>query len=184
MLGYYKDPKLTKEVIDNEGWFHTGDIGELVKGKFLKITDRKKEIFKLSNGKYVAPQVIENKLKESEFIEQAFVLGENQKFASAIIQPNFSYLHDWSASNKIFYNNHTELIKHKKVIVQFNKVIDEINHQVGKTEQIKRFRLVSDEWSVLTGELSPTLKLKRSVIYEKYKDIIDQIYLTQKEQKI
>jgi long-chain acyl-CoA synthetase len=180
MIGYYNDPKLTSESIDNGGWFHTGDIGTLVEGKFLMITDRKKEIFKLSSGRYVAPQVIENKLKESEFIEQAMVIGENQKFTSALIQPNYPFLQTWCICNKIHFNDNNEIINNPKVVEQFNKVINEINQKRGHAEHIKRFRLIVDEWSTSTGELSPTLKLKRNYIYEKYKDIIDQIYLSQK----
>jgi long-chain acyl-CoA synthetase len=180
MLGYYKENELTKTVINGEGWFHTGDIGTLVNNKFLKITDRKKEIFKLSSGKYIAPQVIENRLKEFEFIEQAMVIGENQKFASAIIQPNFSYLQTWSDDNKIPFNDNIELIQNSLVIEQFQKAINELNMQLGQHENIKRFRLIADEWSTLTGELSPTLKLKRKFIYEKYQDIIEQIFSLQK----
>jgi len=183
MMGYYNDPKLTRESIDKDGWFHTGDIGTLVDAKFLMITDRKKEIFKLSNGRYVAPQVIENKLKISEYIEQAMVLGENQKFASALIQPNFPFLQTWCICNKIQYNNNFEMISDPKVIALYNKVITELNQKMGNSEHIKRFRLIDDEWSTATGELSPTLKLKRSFIYEKYKDIIDQIYISQKNGK-
>jgi len=183
MIGYYNDPKLTNASIDKEGWFHTGDIGTLVDGKFLMITDRKKEIFKLSNGRYVAPQVIENKLKESEFIEQAMVLGENQKFASALIQPNFSFLQTWCICNKIHFNDNIEIINNPKVIRQYNKVIVDLNQKMGHSEHIKRFRLIPDEWSTFSGELSPTLKLKRNFICEKYKDIIDQIYVLQKNGK-
>jgi long-chain acyl-CoA synthetase len=180
MMGYYKEPHLTQEVIDSEGWFHTGDIGDFVNGTYLKITDRKKEIFKLSSGKYVAPQVIENKLKESEFIEQAMVIGENQKFASALIQPNFPFLHGWCSLNKIHFHNNDDMIINPEIVSQYNKVISEINEQLGQSEQIKRFRLVADEWSQYSGELSPTLKLKRKYIYEKYKDIIQQIFVSQK----
>jgi long-chain acyl-CoA synthetase len=176
MMGYYKDEQLTKEVIDKDGWFHTGDIGLLVNGKFLKITDRKKEIFKLSNGKYVAPQVLENKLKESEFIEQAIVIGEHQKYASALIIPNFPYLHTWSACYKISFTDNNDLIQNKRIVDHYNKVIAEINKTLGSHEQIKRFKLLVDEWSTTSGELSPTLKLKRNFIHEKYKDVIEQIY--------
>ena len=131
MMGYYKDTDLTQQVIDEDGWFHTGDIGTLINGIFLKITDRKKEIFKLSNGKYIAPQVIENKLKESEFIEQAMVLGENQKFASALVQPNFPFLHNWCSHNKINFHNNSDLLLTSPVIEQYQKVISDLNRQVG-----------------------------------------------------
>lgn len=181
MLGYYNQPQLTTEVIDSEGWFHTGDIGKIEKDRFLIITDRKKEIFKLSSGKYIAPQVIENKLKESEFIENAMVIGENEKFASAIVQPNFPYLHSWCAHQKMHFHNNSDLIAKKRIVEQYQKVINEINKELGQTEQIKRFRLISDEWTASSGELSPTLKLKRKVIMEKYKDLTDQIYLNKDE---
>lgn len=176
MVGYYKEPELTSQTIDNEGWLHTGDVGTFVDGKFIKITDRKKEIFKLSSGKYIAPQAIENKLKESIFIEQAIVVGENQKFASAIICPNFEYLHNWCTHHNIYYRDNNELITKPEIIAQYQKEIININKQLGKTEQIKRFRLICDEWSPATGELSPTLKLKRKFIINKYKDLIEEIY--------
>ena len=180
MMGYYNDPQLTTEAIDADGWFHTGDIGTLVDGEFLKITDRKKEIFKLSSGKYVTPQVLENKLKENEFVEQAMVIGENEKFASAVIQPNFEYLHSWCQHHKIHFADNNELINNQQVVCRYQKVINELNKHVGQTEQIKRFRLVADEWNANSGELSPTLKLRRKFIYEKYKDVIDQIFYSQK----
>lgn len=180
MLGYYNEPKLTKEVIDNEGWLHTGDIGTMIEKKFVKITDRKKEIFKLSSGKYIAPQVIENMLKESFFIEQAMVVGENEKFASALISPNFSYLHNWCSSHHINYRDNMELIQNPHVIAQFQKEVNIVNKQLGTTDQIKRFRLVHEEWSMDTGELSPTLKVKRRFITQKYEDILKDIYSVQK----
>ena len=176
MKGYYNAPDLTNEVMDSEGWFHTGDIGMLVEGKYLKITDRKKEIFKLSSGKYIAPQVIENKLKESVFIEQAMVIGEHQKIASALLQPNFQFLHNWCSIHKVNFHDNEDLINHPKVINRYQRVINEMNQQLGQTEQIKRFRLVADEWSTQSSELSPTLKLRRKFLNEKYKDLIDQIY--------
>jgi long-chain acyl-CoA synthetase len=176
MLGYYKAPDLTEEVIDKDGWFHTGDIGILVDNKFLKITDRKKEMFKLSAGKYIAPQAIENKLKESPFIEQAMVIGENEKFASALISPNFSYLHDWCAGHKIHFRDNSDLIDMPEVTNQFTREIREINNSLGEHEHIKRFRLVTEEWSTQTGELSPTLKLRRNLVASKYSDVIADIY--------
>ncbi|MQY79436.1 MAG: AMP-binding protein, partial [Bacteroidetes bacterium] len=156
MLGYYKQPDLTKEVIDQEGWFHTGDVGIIEDNKYLKITDRKKEIFKLSSGKYVAPQVIENKFKESFFIEQIMVVGENEKFASALVSPNFSYLHNWATDHHIKFQDNTDLIRHPKVLEVFQKEVNQINKELAFHEQIKRFRLVTDEWTPQTGELSPT----------------------------
>jgi len=178
MAGYYKAPELTAEAIDSEGWFHTGDIGIFEEGTFLRITDRKKEIFKLSAGKYIAPQVIENKLKESFFIEQAMVIGENEKFASALISPNFGFLHDWCSKHKIQFRDNRDLIELPEVIEQFSREVKEVNKSLGEHEQIKRFRLVTEEWTPQSGELSPTLKLKRNLIAGHYKDIIAEIYFS------
>ncbi len=183
MLGYYKSPEQTAEAIDADGWFHTGDIGKFEQGKFLVITDRKKEMFKLSNGKYIAPQVIENKLKESFFVEQAMVVGENEKFVSAIISPNFSFVHDWCSRHKIHYENNIELIKIPEVIARFQKEINTLNNQLGSHEKIKRIRLVSEQWTPQTGELSPTLKLRRRVIYDRYESILEEIYGHSKNQE-
>jgi long-chain acyl-CoA synthetase len=180
MLGYYKEPKLTEEAIDTDGWFHTGDIGTFVKDKYLKITDRKKEIFKISSGKYIAPQVIENKLKESMFIDQVMVIGENQKFASALISPDFQFLHTWANNNNISIPDNKELISNPLVYACYQKEVSEINSSLGDHEKIKRFRLVSDEWAPQTGELSPTLKLKRKVLYEKYNELISEIFSVDK----
>ncbi|MCX6322550.1 MAG: long-chain fatty acid--CoA ligase, partial [Bacteroidia bacterium] len=166
MLGYYKEPKLTEEAIDADGWFHTGDIGTIIDGKYLKITDRKKEIFKISSGKYIAPQVIENKLKESMFIEQVMVIGENQKFASALITPDFQFLHNWASIHHISFMDNEELISNPLVFARYQKEVTEMNQNLGDHEKIKRFRLVSEEWTSQTGELSPTLKLKRNVLYK------------------
>ena len=177
MLGYYKDPDYTKEVVDTDGWFHTGDVGMLIEDKFLKITDRKKEIFKLSSGKYVAPQVIENKFKESIFIEQIMVVGENEKFASALISPNLEYLHSWATLHKLQFRDNKELVSSKVVVARYQKEVDGINKTLGEHERIKRFRLVCEEWSPQSGELSPTLKLKRSVIYNKYDSILREIFM-------
>jgi len=180
MQGYYKAPDLTAEVIDEEGWFHTGDIGILEDGKFLKITDRKKEMFKLSAGKYIAPQMIENKLKASFFIEQVMVIGSGEKFASALISPNFNYLHDWCSQRKIHFQDNEELIQKPEVLAQLQKEVAEINKTLGEHEEIKRFRLVSDDWTPQSGELSPTLKLKRNYVVQKYKSIIEEIYSVSK----
>jgi long-chain acyl-CoA synthetase len=181
MKGYYKAPELTAEAIDTEGWFHTGDIGMLVDNLYLKITDRKKEIFKLSNGKYVAPQVIENRLKESFFIEQAMVIGENEKFASALISPNFDYLHNWCYLHKVHFHDNDELITLPEVQKRYQREVQQINKYLGTTEQIKRFRLVKEEWTPASGELSQTLKLRRKILLEQYKDVIENIYSVQKE---
>jgi len=176
MLGYYKNPELTAEVIDADGYFHTGDIGFFDENDFLTVTDRKKEIFKLSSGKYVSPQVIENKLKESMLIDQAFVIGENEKFASALVSPNFAQLHQWCYDREIKFSDNRELIHLPEVIECMQKEVDKVNKQMSATEQIKRFRLVVEEWSTQTGELSQTLKLKRSQLFEKYAKIISEIY--------
>jgi len=176
MLGYYKDPEYTKSVIDEEGFFHTGDIGTMVDGIFLKITDRKKEIFKLSSGKYIAPQVIETMLTESSYIENCMVVGENQKFATAIIVPNFENLRSWAVKNKISFSTNEELINSSEVKQKMNQEIDMINKRLSDYEQIKRARMVNDEWTPLNDMLSPTLKLKRAKIYQKYKNIINDIY--------
>ncbi|WP_163322166.1 AMP-dependent synthetase/ligase [Draconibacterium mangrovi] len=176
MMGYYKAPELTDEVIDENGWFHTGDIGMLVDDKFLKITDRKKEIFKLSGGKYIAPQMIENKLKTSELIEQVMVIGANEKFASAIISPCFPILHDWAGEHKLHYENNEELIQLPEVIQKLQKEVAKINKTLGSHEQISRIRLVHEEWTPTSGELSPTLKLRRNAVAVKYQHLIDDIY--------
>ncbi len=176
MMGYYKAPELTSEVIDANGWFHTGDIGVFEDEIYLKITDRKKEIFKLSGGKYIAPQLIENKLKSSNLIEQVMVIGANEKFASALISPNFPLLHDWCAKNKIHYQNNAELVQIPEVIEKIQQEVQEINKTLGAHEQILRIRLVYDEWTPATGELSPTLKLRRNVVAVKYQSLIDDIY--------
>jgi long-chain acyl-CoA synthetase len=176
MHGYYKNLEGTDAVIDKDGWFHTGDIGELIEGRFLRITDRKKEIFKTSSGKYIAPQVIENKFKSSSLIEQLMIVGENEKFVSALISPSFNYLHFYASKHKIHYRDNTELIKHPEIIKKIQKEIDTVNITLGDHEKIKRFRLVCEEWSQPTGELSPTLKLRRNVIYRKYDYILQEIY--------
>jgi long-chain acyl-CoA synthetase len=159
---------------------HTGDIGVMVEDRFLKITDRKKEMFKLSSGKYIAPQVIENKLKESLFIEQVMVIGENQKFASAIISPDFGFLHDWTSRHGIHYRDNAELIQIPQIISRYQRVVNEMNKILGQTEQVKRFRLVCEEWTPNTGELSPTLKLRRKFLSQRYEKLIEEIFLLQK----
>lgn len=176
MMGYYKDPKQTSEVIDEDGWFHTGDVGVFENGKYLKITDRKKEIFKLSSGKYVSPQVLESKFKQSQFIEQIMVIGENEKFASALVSPNFTMLQSWCNNQEVRYNDTSDLIRNPKVIEHYQREIAAINKMINQTEHLKRFRLVSEEWSPITGELSPTLKLKRKFILDKYRYLKEEIY--------
>lgn len=176
MKGYYKAPEITAEVIDEDGWFHTGDVGKLIKGKFLKITDRKKEIFKNSAGKYIAPQLIENKFKESDLIEQIMIVGEGEKFVSAIISPNFNYLHYYASKYKLHYRDNSRLIKHEMIIKRMQREVTEYNKELGQVEQVKRFRMVCEPWSNQTGELSPTLKLRRRFLYKKYETILREIY--------
>ncbi len=176
MLGYFKDPEKTNEAIDTEGWFHTGDIGEIQDHNILKITDRKKEIFKLSTGKYIAPQLIENIFKESVFIDQLMVVGENEKYAAAIICPAFEFLHDWAAKYGIKYRDNKDLIQNQKVIDRFTEEVNRINLNLGQSRQVKKFELTCQEWITETGELSPTLKLKRKFLKEKYRIKFDRMY--------
>ena len=176
MMGYYKKPDLTAEVIDKDGYFHTGDIGTF-EGKFLKITDRKKEIFKTSGGKYIAPQAIENKFKESPFIEQLMVIGENQRFPAALIVPSFNYVREWCKIKEIpALMTNEELIKKPEVIKRIQEEVDKMNEDFGHTEKIKKIELLPHEWTVDSSELTPTMKLKRKVIMEKNKKLIDKIY--------
>lgn len=175
MMGYYKRPDLTQETMSGE-WYHTGDIGMIVENKYLKITDRKKELFKTSGGKYVAPLPIENKLKESIYIEQIMVLGSERKFVGALIIPAFPALKDWARKQAIPDMTHEELIKQSKVIDLFNDLIDSYNKYFNHVEQIKRFALLPREWSIETGEMTPKLSLKRKVVMEKYRDSIERIY--------
>ena len=179
MLGYYKKPELTKQVFDQNGWFHTGDIGYLDKNKFLVITDRKKEIFKLSTGKFIAPQVIENKIKESTCVDQIMVIGEHEKFASALISPNFPHIQNWCNQNNFKYNSKEDIIQIPEVYTLIQQDVKDFNKNIAKTEHILKFRLVADEWTSISGELSPTLKLKRKFIAEKYRNQIEQIYAKQ-----
>jgi len=177
MMGYFKQPELTSQVIDSEGWFHTGDIGVMVDNKFLKITDRKKEIFKTSGGKYVAPQPIENKMKESSFIEQMMVVGSERKFAGALIVPNIGNLKEWCNQHHVKNGTSTsQLIRDPKVIELYKGIVEEYNKSFNHVEQVKKFELLDCEWTIEGGELTPTLKLKRKVIMEKYRDAIERIY--------
>jgi len=175
MPGYYKDIEKTREAIDEQGWFHTGDMGEL-NGDILKITGRKKELFKLSTGKYVAPQLIENLFKESPFIGQMMVLGENEKYCAALLCPSFEFLHDWASLHKIHFNNNLELIKNQIVIDRFQKEVEEYNETLDHHMQIKKFALVCEDWTPETGEMSPTLKLKRNVLSKKYQNKIKHLF--------
>lgn len=176
MLGYFNRPDATAEAIDNEGWFHTGDIGVLEDGRFLKITDRKKEIFKTSGGKYIAPVMIENKLKESPFLEQVMVIGENQKFASALIVPNFAYLKEYCKIKGIPFNSNEEIIKNPEIKARITEEVEKTNKELAQYETIKRPELLPREWSIEKGEMTPKLSLKRKVIMATNKDLLDKIY--------
>jgi len=175
MMGYYKRPDLTNDSI-KDGWYYTGDIGMLVDNKFLKITDRKKEMFKTSGGKYVAPLPIENKLKESPFVEQVMVVGSERKFVGALIVPSLSNLKDWARQQGIQTTTLSQLIKDPKVIHLYKDLVESFNKYFNHVEQIKKFELLPDEWSVETGEMTPKLSLKRKVIMEKFRDAIERIY--------
>lgn len=176
MKGYFNRPDLTAEVIDADGWFHTGDIGCFIEDHYLKITDRKKEIFKTSGGKYVAPQALENKFKESQFIEQIMVLGENRKFPSALIVPDFAHLKKWCEIHNITYTDNQDLIRKPEVIDRIQKEVDTFNSDFGQAEQIKKFTLLPNEWTVDSGELTATLKLKRKIINEKNNSLVEKMY--------
>jgi long-chain acyl-CoA synthetase len=176
MMGYYNRPERTAEVIDSEGWFHTGDIGHMVDNKFLQITDRKKEMFKTSGGKYVAPQVLENRFKESAFIEHILVIGENRKHPAAIIIPSFDYLKSWCRVKDIPYGSDDDIIRHSRVIHRIEEEIYEINQYFGHHEQIKKWEIITDRWSADSGELSPTLKLRRKYLVGKYGKLIEEMY--------
>ncbi|MDN3547508.1 AMP-dependent synthetase/ligase [Mucilaginibacter aquaedulcis] len=176
MAGYYKNPEMTAEVITDGGWFHTGDIGELDANGFLKITDRKKEIFKTSGGKYVAPLPIENKMKENYFIEQMMVVGAERKFTAALIVPSYTHLKPWCIKNDIPVNSHREMINDSRVVELYQSIINGFNPEFNHVEQVKKVTLLPDEWSIDSGELTPTGKMKRKVITEKYKGQIDKMY--------
>lgn len=177
MMGYYKLPEKTAEVMENE-WFHTGDIGEFVKGKFLKITDRKKEIFKTSGGKYIVPQAMENKFKESRFIEQIIVVGEGEKFPSALIVPTFGFVRDWANRKGIDVKNlsNKQLIELSEVKTRIEQEVETLNAGYGHWEQLKRVQFLPKEMSVEGGELTPTLKLKRKEILNIHADVVARIY--------
>jgi long-chain acyl-CoA synthetase len=175
MQGYYKRPDLTAETIIN-GWLHTGDIGVWVNKRFLKITDRKKELFKTSGGKYVAPQPIENKMKESRFISQILVVGPERKYVGALIVPSVIALKDWMKQKGMTYTTIEEAVKNESILNFYKEIIEEYNQNFNHVEQIKRFELLPREWSIETGEMTPKLSLKRKVIMEKYKDAIERIY--------
>ncbi|AEE20708.1 AMP-dependent synthetase/ligase [Dokdonia sp. 4H-3-7-5] len=175
MIGYYKDKEKTDEVLKND-YFHTGDIGHIDEDGFLKITDRKKEMFKTSGGKYVAPQLLENRFKQSRFIEQIMVIGEGQKMPAALIQPNFEFLEEWAKMKNISYSNLDELLASERVQDRYQQEVDEANETFAKWEKIKAFRLTHDAWTVEGGHLTPTMKLKRKIIRENYIHLYNDIY--------
>ncbi|WP_420602172.1 AMP-dependent synthetase/ligase [Flagellimonas sp.] len=175
MMGYYKDPEKTAEVI-KDGYFHTGDIGEVDAEGFLKITDRKKEMFKTSGGKYVAPQLLENRFKQSRFIEQIMVVGEGEKMPAALIQPNFEFLYEWANRHSITLGENSDIILNEKVIGRIQEEIDLANQDFAKWEKVKQFRLTPDVWSIDDGHMTPTMKLRRKIIKEKYIDLYNSIY--------
>lgn len=176
MKGYYNKPEVTAEVIDSEGWFHTGDIGEMVENKFLKITDRKKEMFKTSGGKYISPQQMENKFKESVVIEQVIVVGDGEKFPSAIIVPSFVELKKYCDFKHIDYTTDAEMIKNDQVLEKFQREMDELNEFFAQYERVKKFALIDQPWTIEGGELTAKLSLKRKAIVNKHKAIIDSFY--------
>lgn len=175
MQGYYKDPEKTAEVM-KDGYFHTGDIGEIDADGFLKITDRKKEMFKTSGGKYVAPQLLENRFKQSRFIEQLMVVGEGEKMPAALIQPDFPYLYDWAKQNGITISENSDIVTNEQVLAKYQEEVDMANEAFAKWEKIKQFRLTPDIWSINEGHLTPTMKLRRKIIKEKYIALYNDIY--------
>jgi len=175
MMGYYKDPEKTAEVL-KDGYFYTGDIGKVDSEGFLKITDRKKEMFKTSGGKYVAPQLLENRFKQSRFIEQAMVVGEGEKMPAALIQPNFEFLYEWADRHNMTFGENSDIILDERVISKIQEEIDLANQKFAKWEKVKQFRLTPDVWSIEDGHMTPTMKLRRKIIKEKYIDLYNSIY--------
>lgn len=175
MMGYFKDPVKTAEVM-RDGYFLTGDIGEIDADGFLKITDRKKEMFKTSGGKYVAPQLLENRFKQSLFIEQLMVVGEGEKMPAAIIQPDFTYLYEWAKKHNITISENSDIITNEKVLAKFQEEVDMANESFAKWEKVKQFRLTPDVWNISDGHLTPTMKLRRKIIKEKYIASYNDIY--------
>lgn len=176
MKGYYKEPELTKEVIDEDGWFHTGDVGRVEPAGQLRITGRKKEIFKSSLGKYIAPELIENKLKSSPFIDNAMVVGEHQRFPAALIVPDFAHLKSWCAIKEIPYSDNAEMVKLERIRKRFLKEVNRFNKELSSHEQIRKIEILDHLWAVDSGELTPTLKLKRNVVTGRYSALIQGIY--------
>lgn len=175
MMGYYKNPEETAKTVQ-DGWLHTGDVGTMVDGKFLKITDRIKALFKTSGGKYVAPAVIEEKMKESRYIGEILVVGENRKFVSALVLPATEILQDWAKHKGIAFTDDKDLLNKAEVKALFEREINKFNKEFGKVEQVKKFELISDVWSIDTGELTPTMKIKRKIVQQQYCDLIEEMY--------
>lgn len=175
MMGYYKNLEETAKTVQ-DGWLHTGDVGTMVDGKFLKITDRIKALFKTSGGKYVAPAVIEEKMKESRYIGEILVVGENRKFVSALVLPATEILQDWAKHKGIAFTDDKDLLNKAEVKALFEREINKFNKEFGKVEQIKKFELISDVWSIDTGELTPTMKIKRKIVQQQYCDLIEEMY--------
>ncbi|KAA9331565.1 long-chain fatty acid--CoA ligase [Hymenobacter busanensis] len=176
MKGYYNKPDMTAEVIDADGWFHTGDIGEFVNGRFLKITDRKKEMFKTSGGKYVAPQLLENRFKESPLVEQAMVVGDNQKFPGVLIVPAFDELKKWCQRNNVNYTAPEQVVQEPAVQKMYHELIGKYNQSFAQWEQVKKEILLPKAWTIESGEMTPKLSIKRKVVSTNYKDIIESMY--------
>lgn len=174
MMGYYKDPEKTAQVLKN-GYFHTGDKGKIENG-FLRITGRIKEMFKTSGGKYVIPTLLEDKLKQSRFIEQVMVVGEGEKMPTALIQPNFDFIGEWANRNNIKATSEKDLVSNEKVIARIQEEVNDCNCNFGKWEQIKRFELTPEQWTIDGGHLTPTMKMKRKVIKEIYNDLYEKMY--------
>jgi long-chain acyl-CoA synthetase len=176
MLGYYQEPSLTAEAIDPEGWFHTGDLGRIESQGHLKITGRKKELFKTSFGKYISPELIENKFKESHFIDTITIVGENKKYAGALIVPDFNFLKSWCAEKQITYTTDSEMVANDRIKKRFAKEVLKFNKFFGTTEQVKVFEILDKEWSVESGEVTATLKIRRHFVQEKYAAVIEKMF--------
>jgi long-chain acyl-CoA synthetase len=176
MKGYFKDEEMTAQTIV-DGWLHTGDVGVLEQGKLLRITGRVKEIFKTSMGKYISPVLLENKIKESPFFDQIMVVGENQKFAAALIVPDFDHLRTWCKIKGVTWTHTEEMLKNKVIRDRFKREIDCFNKQFGDTEKIKKFELIDHEWTIDSGEITANLKLKRSLIQKRYAEAIDKLFV-------
>ena len=176
MMGYYKQPELTAEVIDKDGWFHTGDLGKFNEHGLLQITGRMKNLFKTSLGKYVNPDVVEGKFGVSGFIEQIVVVGENQKFAAALIRPDFAFLKDWCKAHNIAFTTNEEMIQNEEVKKRYDREVKKLNEGLGEVEKIKKYQLIADEWTIGNGILTPTLKVKRKVVMQRYSEQIDKLF--------